>query len=325
MSIVAVTDYTFPDLQIETQVLSNNAELRPGQCRTAEALIPLVRDADVVITQFAPVSADVIASMKHVRAIVRYGIGVDNVDLDAARDRGIPVCNVPDYCIDEVADHTLAFVLSMTRQLRANCSCILQGKWGLGVSLEQMQALRDLTVGIVGLGRIGRAVAGRLRAFGPKILAIDPVVSSADAAALGCTLTTFRELLQQSDVVTLHCPSTAETRGLINETSLNLMKPGAVLINVGRGDLVRTEALVTALRNGQLAGAALDVFETEPLGGDSPLAAMNNVIVSSHIASASPRAVRTLRETAAKIALAALHGEVLPNVVNGVSLEKVGR
>ncbi len=316
---VAITDYTFPTLEIEESILGPaGCEIISGQCKTPELLIPLVAEADAVITQFAPVNAEVVAAMQKARVIVRYGIGFDNVACDVAREKGIPVCNIPDYCVDEVADHTLAFILSLTRQLRANCAQIVKGHWGLAVALDQMRALRDQTVGVIGLGRIGRAVVERLRPFKPTILAADPVVSADDAAALGCTLTSLDQLLTQSDIVTLHCPSTDATRNIINAGSLARMKNGSILINVGRGDLVDLAALTKALRSGHIAAAALDVFNPEPLASDCPLPAMDSVIVSSHIASCSPVAAQKLRETAARIALAALRGEPLPNVVNGV-------
>ena len=179
MPVVAVTDFTFPSLDIEEAALRPlGAELRAGQCKTSEALIPLVREADAVITQFAPLTADVIASMERAKVIVRYGIGVDNVDLDAARRRGIPVCNVPDYCIDEVADHTLAFMLAITRQVVPNALKIRDGNWGLATPLDEMRTLREQTVGIVGFGRIGREVAARLQPFKCRRLVFDPAVDA---------------------------------------------------------------------------------------------------------------------------------------------------
>lgn len=317
---VAITDYTFPSVDIEQKILqSAGCEVVSGQCKTPDALIALVADADAVITQFAPVNADVVAAMQKARVIVRYGIGFDNVACDAAREKNIPVCNIPEFCIDEVADHTLSFILACTRCLRANCAYMVQGQWGLGVPLEKMRALPDQTVGIIGLGRIGKAVADRLRAFKCRLLAFDPVVSPDDAAAHGCSSVTLEQLLAESDIVTLHCPSNEQTRGIINKQSLGDMKTGAILINVGRGDLVDLQALTEALESGHISAAALDVFDTEPLPGDSPLLQMDNVIVSSHIASASPKAVRTLRETAAQIAVTGLLGKHLPNIVNGVS------
>ena len=316
---VAITDHTFPTLEIEETILgSSGCTVVGGQCRTPEELIPLVTDADAVITQFAPVNSDVVAAMQKARVIVRYGIGFDNVACNAARDRGIPVCNIPDYCIDEVADHTLAFILSLTRHLRANCTRLVKGHWGLAVSINEMRALRDQTVGLIGLGRIGQAVADRLRPFKCRVLASDPAVSADHATAHGCTLIDVEQLLAEADIVSLHCPSNETTRNMIHAETLSRMKSGSMLINVGRGDLVDLEAMTAALQSGHLAAAALDVFNPEPLATDSPLLKMHNVVVSSHIASCSPTASRKLRETAATLALAGLRGEPLASVVNGL-------
>ncbi len=317
---VVVTDFTFPSLDVEESILRPAGfEIASGQCKTAESLIAIVADADAVITQFAPVTAAVIAAMNRARVIVRYGIGVDNVDLDAARARGIPVCNVPDYCIDEVADHTLAFILATTRQVVPNCLRVRAGLPGLATPLDRMVALRHLTVGVVGFGRIGREVAVRLRAFKCRVLVHDPVIEPAEIKSRGCEPVDLSRLFQDSDMITLHCPSTAQTRGMIDRDALDLMRPGVILINVARGDLVDSVALTEALRQGHVAAAALDVFAPEPIPADHPILAMDNVIVAGHIASASVPAVRKLRETAANLALAALRGEPLDNVVNGVA------
>lgn len=319
MPTVAITDYTFPNLDIEQGILQPlDVEVLAGQCKTAETLIPLVAQADAVLTQFAPVRAEVISAMQRAKVIVRYGIGVDNVDLEAARARGIPVCNVPDYCIDEVADHTLAFILAATRQVFPNAQSIREGKWGCATPLEQLRTLRDQTVGIVGFGRIGREVAARLAAFKCRRLVHDPVVPAAAIQAAHCEAVSLKDLLAQADIVTLHCPSTPQTRKLLNADSLAQLKPGAIVVNLARGDLIDTPALIAALQSGQVGGAALDVCDPEPIPADSPLRSLPNVLAASHIASASPKSVRTLRETAARIAAAALRGERLPNVVNGV-------
>ncbi|MCA9433456.1 MAG: C-terminal binding protein, partial [Candidatus Omnitrophica bacterium] len=266
----------------------------------------------------APVNSDVVEAMNRAKVIVRYGIGVDNVALDKAREKSIPVCNVPDYCVDEVADHTLAFILASTRQVFSNSQFVRSGKWGLAVPLASMKTLRDMTVGVIGFGRIGREVCQRLLSFKAKILVYDPGVSDEDVKESGFHPRNLSELLTQSDLVTLHCPSNAQTQRIMNRKTINQMKAGSILINLGRGDLVETEALIEALESGHLGGAALDVFDPEPIPKDSPLLRMDNVIVASHIASASVRAVRTLRETAANIVVRAIRGEPLPNIVNGV-------
>jgi D-3-phosphoglycerate dehydrogenase len=320
MPKVLVTDHTFAPLDIEQAVLQPlGGVIEAHQCKAAELLIPLVADADAVLTQFAAVNATVIAAMKRARVIVRYGIGVDNVDLDAAREHGIPVCNVPDYCIDEVADHTLAFILAVTRQVVPHCLHVRSGQWGLAVPLSEVQALRDLTVGVVGFGRIGREVARRLIPFRCSIRVFDPIVNAADIEKAGATPAgSLDELLPVCDIITLHCPSTARTRRMMGEAALARMKRGSVLVNLARGDLVDTAALVAALQSGQLAAAALDVCDPEPIPAGHPLLAMPNVIVAPHMASVSPRAMRRLREGAAGAVAGALRGEAVPNVVNGV-------
>jgi len=319
---VVITDYTFPSLEIEERILlAAGVEVVGVQCKTPEELMRSVADADAVITQFAPISAEVIGAMSRARAIVRYGIGVDNVDLDAARARGIPVCNVPDYCIDEVADHTLSFILATTRQVVTNTMRVRSGKWGLATPLERMLTLRNVTVGVVGFGRIGREVAARLRAFKSRVLVHDPFVVEAEIERAGCRAASLSELYAESHLVTLHCPSTAHTRGMIDSKALRSMRPGVILINVARGDLVNSAALALALERGHVAAAALDVFSPEPIPADHPILRMENVIVSSHIASASVLAVQTLRKTAASLALQALRDEPLANVVNGVTRE----
>lgn len=317
MFTVAITDYTFPNLEIEQLILSAaGAELHGGNDKQIAALKSLVAQADAVITQFAPINAEVIEAMRRAKVIVRYGIGVDNVDLQAARKSNIPVCNVPDYCIDEVADHTLAFILGSTRQVLPNTLLVREGKWGLATSLDHMRALRDQTVGIIGFGRIGREVASRLAPFKCRRLVFDAFMAEDQVRSAGCEPVSFDELIALSDIVTLHCPSTAQTKRLLNADSLGRMKVGAVVVNLARGDLIDTAALVAALQSGHISAAALDVCDPEPIPLDSALRDLPNVIVASHIASASPKAVRTLRETAAKIAAMALRGEQLPNVVN---------
>jgi D-3-phosphoglycerate dehydrogenase len=316
---VVVTDYTFADLSIEEQlIVSSGLNLNSGQAKTPEELIPLVKDADAVITQFAPVNATVIERMERAKVIVRYGIGVDNVDLKAARAKGIPVCNVPDYCIDEVADHTLAFLLASTRQIVPHSVAVHSGKWGLATPISEFRVLRDMTVGIIGFGRIGREVAARLKPFKCRVMIHDPVVDAEKIELAGYEPASLASLLKNSDAVTLHCPSMESTRGLIGHETLAEMKDGAILINLARGDLVQTDALVSAIKTGKLAGAALDVFSPEPIPAGHPILSLENVILAPHIASVSVPAVKKLRETAAQLALMAIRGEKLPNVVNGV-------
>ena len=321
MKKIAITDYSFADLSIEEAILRPEGieVVSFKEKRSTAELIDLVRDADAVIVQFASVNAAVVNAMSKAKVIVRYGIGYDNVDTGAARERGIPVCNVPDYCIDEVADHTLAFILASTRQVVANTVHLREGKWGLATPLSAMSSLKHLTVGIVGFGRIGREVVKRLLAFKARVLVFDPVVAADEIAGSGAVAAaSFDELLALSDIVSPHCPSTPKTKHLFNSTAFAKMKPGSVFINVGRGDLADSAAITGALQSGHLAGAALDVFDPEPIPTDHPIRKMPNVILAAHIASASPPAVKALRESAAQTALRAVRGETLPNIVNGV-------
>ena len=313
----AITDYTFPDLDVEKGILEPlGSEIVSGHCKTPQAVIELARDCDYVIVQFAPLDADVINALEKTKVIVRYGIGYDNVDVVAARARNIDVCNIPDYCVEEVADHTMSFILAVTRGVIPNCLRLRGGNWGLGVRIEQMKCLRDMTVGVVGLGRIGRAVVERLKPFHCRIVVHDPLVDAREISAVGASSVSFAELLSVSNLVTLHCPANEHTRGLINGTTIAQMSAGSILVNVGRGGLVDTEALVAALQSGHLSAAALDVFDPEPLPAGHPLLTMDNVIVTAHIASASVPAARTLRETAANMIATAIRGEPLPNIVN---------
>ena len=321
MPTVLVTDFTFRDLDIEEAILRPlGCTVEPRQCRTVGELLGVVAGAEYVITQFAPVNAEVIAAMGRARVIVRYGIGVDNVDLDAARARGIAVCNVPDYCTDEVADHTLGMILDATRQLAAGDRLVRAGGWALAVPIDRMRTLRDLTVGVVGFGRIGREVAARLRGFQCRLLVHDPYVAASDVERAGAEAVALEVLLAGSDVVTLHCPFTPRTRGLIGRDAIGRMRPGAVLVNVARGPIVETDALVAALRSGHLSAAAIDVTDPEPPPADSPLRAMDNVLVTAHVASASVKAVRALRGAVAETVARAVRGETVPNVVNGVGV-----
>lgn len=316
---VVVTDYSFPDLSLEEEVLRPHGVQLLGRVSCGEEeLIGLVRDADAVLTQFARITPRVIEAMDRSRAIIRYGIGVDNVDLGAAKARSIPVCNVPDYCIDEVADHALAFLLALTRQVVPHSLRVKQGGWGLATPIPAFRTLSQMTVGLVGFGRIGKAVARRLLAFGARVLVHDPGIDQVSIRECECQPVAIEEIWSQCDAVSLHAPSTQATRGMVNRKVLETMKTGCLLINVARGDLVVVDDLVEALANGHLGGAGLDVFTPEPIPAAHPILNFPQVILAPHIASVSPKAVRTLRQTAATLALAAVQGTPLVNVVNGV-------
>jgi D-3-phosphoglycerate dehydrogenase / 2-oxoglutarate reductase len=320
MPKAVITDYAFDDVEIERKIIESlgcSLEARKSG-KDPAALAALVEDADYVITQFAAIDAAIIGKMKRCKVIVRYGIGVDNVDLKAAAARGIPVCNVPDFCTDEVADHALAMILDLCRRITENAIKVRSGEWGLAVPIQSMRSLKDQTVGLVAYGKIGREVALRLKAFKCRILAHDPVADPARMRADGVEPVGLDELLARSDIVSLHCPSVESTRYMINSSSIAKMRKGALLVNVSRGTLVRTDDLLAALRSGHIAAAAMDVTDPEPINPDNPIVGMENVLINSHIASASPQAVLKLRNDAANTIGLLIKGEKLRNIVNGV-------
>ena len=237
------------------------------------------------------------------------------MDIAAAAQRGIPVCNVPDYGTEEVADHALALTLALYRQLFPLDAEAKRLGWNVGFSAK-MHRLRSQTFGIVGLGRIGTAAALRAKAFGFRVIFFDPYVPVGTHKAVGVErVSSLDELLRLSDAVSVHCPLSAETRGMIGEREIALLKPGSFLVNTARGDIVRKAAVFAALRSGHLAGAGLDVVENEPLR-TAEEAATPNLIVTCHAAFCSPEGMVEMRSTSAKIARAALRGEPVWNRVN---------
>lgn len=321
MSKVVITNYSFESLAPEKEVLEPlGCRIVARQYESEEDLIALVADADYVIIQPpARLTASVIGTMKKCKLIVRNGVGTDNIDLDAAAARDIPVCNVPDYCTDEVADHTLALLLALTRRVVQISNHVRQGVWELPVPRQEIRVLKALRVGIVGFGRIGRQVIERLKSFRCTILVFDPLVDDAVIQDAGCIPTSIDDLLSTSDVISLHCPSNDQTRYMINKDSIERMKKGVMLINVARGDLVNTDDLITALGSGQIGAVALDITDPEPINKDNPLLEMDNVIITNHIAWLSVGAMEQVRKRTVDIVGQAIRGEKLPNVVNDVA------
>jgi phosphoglycerate dehydrogenase-like enzyme len=261
------------------------------------------------------VDAGVVSRLQKCRAIIRNGVGFDTVDTAAAAQRGIPVCNVPDYGTEEVADHALALALALCRQLFPLDAEAKQLGWKIQVAAK-MRRLGTLQFGLVGLGRIGMATALRAKAFGFRVVFFDPYVTTGTQKAIGVKrAATLEEILRESDVVSIHCPLTAETRGFIGEREIALMKPSAYLINTARGDIVQKAPVFAALRAGRLAGAGLDVVENEPLR-TAEEAATPNLIVTCHAAFCSPEGLVEMRSTSASIARAAVQGQSVWNKVN---------
>jgi len=319
--VVAVTDSVFPSLEPERRVLAPlGVELRPGQCRSEEELIELTRGADAVLNCYAKMTARVIETLDRCKIIARYGIGVDNVDLPAATRARIVVTNVPDYCIDEVSDHALALLLALARHIVSSDRAVNAGTWDV-VAHAGIHRLRGQILGLLGFGKIAVALASKAQALGLSVLAHDPYLDPMLIARHGARAVDFDTLLGEADVVSIHVPLSAQTRGLIGERELARMKPTSFLINTSRGGIVDEQALAVALREGQLSGAALDVLSTEPPPRDHPLRQATNVILTPHLAFYSRESVVELQTKAAEEVARALRGEpprspVNPQVLN---------
>lgn len=320
---VVITDYWYETLENEKRILSelDGVVLEAHHCKNEEALCGLVKDADAVIVQFAPITRRVIQSMERCKVIVRYAIGVDNIDLDAATEKGIYVANVPDYSIDEVSNHAIALMMALAKKLIPLAASVKQGKWDYTVT-KPLYRMRGQTLGLVGFGRIPYMVAEKMRGFGLKIVAYDPFVNPEIARKLGVELVSLKELLEISDYVSVHCPLTKDTYHLLSEPEFHLMKPSAILINTARGPIIEEAALVAALRQGEIAAAGLDVLEEEPIRPDSPLLRMDQVIVTPHNAWYSEDAVATLQCSVAEEVARVLTGNQPKNLVNKAVLEK---
>ncbi len=274
---------------------------------TEENLIAMARDADAVLVISAKVTERVMESLPRLRAVGRYGIGVDNVDVEAATRRGVAVVNVPGFCAREVADHVMMMVLAASRKLNFLQGLLRRGVWGRG-NASPMPALYSQTLGMIAFGEIGREVARRARPFGLTLLAHDPYVSQASADLHGVTLVSMEELLSRSDFVSVHVPLNAQTRHLIGERELRLMKPQAYLINTARGPVVDEAALIGALREGWIAGAGLDVYEREPIDPASPLLQLDNVLLTPHTAGLSDESQRESRRRVSRAVAEILAG-----------------
>ena len=284
MKNVVITDYLFNDLSIEEEIFQESKiKFSSEKSPNKEELKVLTQNADYIITRFAKLDSEIINNLNKAKIIVRYGVGYDNVDIKSARLKNIAVCNVPDYCIDEVADHTIGFILNSTRALYKNHQKVIKGEWGLAVPMEEMKSLNDLKIGVIGFGRIGQAVVERLIPFKPKILINDPFISN-PVKKDGLSFVEINDLFKNSDIITLHCPSTEKTKNIINDHSLSLMKKGVIIINIGRGDLIEMESFINALKDKTITAAALDVFDSEPLTETHPIRSFNNVLLSSHVA-----------------------------------------
>lgn len=309
---LVVTDQAFGNTRHEQAAAeAAGAAFTEFHCRSEDEALEAVRGANAVLNNFAPMTRKVMAAMAPGAVVVRYGVGVDNVDLAAARDLGVRVCNVPDYGVDEVADHAAAMTLALARKLGSYDDGIRAGEWKIDRMVDGLRSLRDTTVGLIGLGRIARAYAARMAVFGCRITGFDPFIPEDQIRAAGITPLPRDEVISGANVLSLHVPLTPETRHLIDAAAIARMPKGAILINCSRGGLVDEDALAGALMSGHLSGAGLDVFEKEPLPPGSALREAPHVIMSPHAAFYSDASVDALQRLASEEALRGLRGEPL--------------
>ena len=315
-----------PPLGDQKEMLESVAEVIVGDGKqyTEEELIQTLKDVDgVLVTMRAPMTRKVIEGAGKLKVIGKYGVGIESVDVDAATAKGIPVTYTPGVNQDTVAEYTIGLVLALVRRIPFAMETLRKGgKWRNEkfFGLE----LKGTTFGIIGLGRIGTRVAEKIKSFQVRLLSYDPYVSKEKAESLGVKLVDLDTLLKTSDVITLNLPLTDETYHILGEKELRLMKPTSYLVNTGRGQLIEEAAIYRALKEGWIAGAALDVFEKEPPDPNNPLLFLENVVVTPHLGGSSSKARGRLVKTAVENVVKILKGEI-PNIENVANPEVLGR
>jgi D-3-phosphoglycerate dehydrogenase / 2-oxoglutarate reductase len=314
---VVLIEHGYASIETERRIID------AGQWPLSKAL-ELCRDAEGILFRRIDVTREMIAAWRKCRVLVRYGVGTDNVDLQAATEANIIVGHVPAYCVDEVSSHAMALMLACARKIVSTHRRVERGSWDVHRD-EPIYRIAGKTVGIVGFGTIGAAVARKLSGWEVTRLAADPFIEPDRAQELGVELVDFETLCRRSHLITLHAPLLPETRGLINAKSLALVPPGAILVNTARGGLVESHALLRALDSGQLATAGLDVFETEPLPAASPLRRHPHVVVTDHTAWYSEDSQQELQRTAAEELARVCQGGLPKSVANPEVIKRLGR
>ena len=305
---VLLTDFAWPDDSVERQIIESagfklvSGPAKPSSAEEIEALVKQ-HQPSAILTCWAPVSAQAIAASEQLQIVARLGVGLDNIAVDAATQRGLWVTNVPDYCVEEVSDHAVGFAIAWTRGLVRFDRDVKNGSWN--PASAKLRRLRNLTCGIVGYGRIGRRTAQKLSAFNTRVLAYDPYPPKEESQV---EFVTLDQLLSQSDIVIVHAPLMEGTHHLINRSNLATVKHGALLINVSRGGVVDTDALIEALQSGRLDGVGLDVLESEP---EVPAALLDHpgVMLTPHVAFSSDASLLELRRRASEEVVRVLKGE----------------
>jgi D-3-phosphoglycerate dehydrogenase len=311
MSSAYICDHNFPSVEPQRSIIEDAGfhlvEARPV-CATEEDVIERCREAEVLLVQKAPITRRVMEALPRLRGLVRYGIGVDVIDLDAAQALRIGVANVPTYCLEEVSNHAIAMILSLARRIPQEHYGIVHGKWR--TSQQWLPAVSEMTLGLVGFGGIARLVARKAQAIGFEVQATDPNLPDTLFHEMGVRRVSFEDVLTTSDAISMHCPLLPSTRHLIDEKAIERMKDNIILVNTSRGPIIHEADLIAALLRGKVSGAGLDVFEREPLAEESPLRTMANVILTSHSASYSTKSLVTLQIQAAQAAVEFLRGKM---------------
>lgn len=313
---VVVTDCDHDSMEPELALAqAHGVQLVMAQCRTEEEVISAARDADALLVQYAPISARVLKALPRLRAIGRYGVGVDTVDTDAATMHGVAVCNVPDYGTEDVSDHAIALAMALTRavprldrQIRAGTYDYAEGR-PIHRTCEQV-------FGVMGLGLIGSATARKAKGIGFKVIGYDPLRQPGEITEHGVEVVTWAELLRRSDILSIHVPLTDQTHHLLGPESIARMKRGAKIVNTARGGIIETSALISAVTSGHLAGAALDVFEQEPVPSDSPVLDLPNIVVTPHISWYSEESYIELKSRTIQNVIDVLEGSSPRNIYN---------
>ena len=322
--LVAVSDSVFPNLDPVRAVLSKiGAQLQVAPEATPESILRVASGADALLVTYAKITGEMIGQMTRCRIISRFGIGVDNVDIAAATDAGIVVTKVPDYCIDEVSDHTMALLLALVRKIPFANAQVHAGRWEMP-AVVPIHRLRGSVLGLVGFGRIPQLVAPKAKSFGLRVVACDPYVPQEVFTRADVDGVDFAELLKISDYISIHSPLLPETKGLFNADVFRRMKPTAYLINTARGPIVDEAALARALDAGHLAGAALDVMPQEP-PSNSPLLGRDNVILTPHTSFYSEESLVELQTKAAEEVVCVLSGQTPRNPVNPEVLQRTAQ
>ncbi len=316
---VVLTDYMYDSVEPFFDVYNKEADIEflPMQLKTKEEMMKETEFADAVQIHFNNLDRDIINNLKNCKVIARSAVGVDNIDIEAATAKGIPVVNVPDYCLEEVSDHAILLMMYCTKKMNLLINTVKEGTWDYAVT-KPVFSLRNMTLGLLGCGNIARSVAKKAQALGMKVIASDPFVKQDDVSQHSITIVTQDELIKNSDVISLHIPLTEKTSKTVNADFLSKMKKSAYLINTARGGLVDEAALRDALAGNIIAGAGLDVLVKEEISKDDPLLALENCIITPHAAWYSEESVYTLLTSAAKEVVRCLHDERPVNQVNKI-------